>query len=273
MRRFTIPPSRSGDFVLRSLYGQYLEARLHEAVAATRARVRLRHIPAQVVDLETGPDAVLLMLQNGERLRVDTTVLATGNFAPATPAPLRAVQNDPGYIGDPWAAGALASITADAPVLLVGTGLTMFDVALVLDGRDHRGPLIALSRRGLLPQPHRDNANPPPTTELPARLREARTIRALCTEVRDLVETCARLGHDWRDTIAALRPITPALWQRLPEKERARFLRHLVPYWEVHRHRAAPAVAARIDALHVGGRLSVVAGRLLDARRVADVFA
>ena len=266
------PSVKPGDFVLRSLYGQYLETRLYDAVSTAPTDVRLRHIPAQVTDLEARVDGVTLTLLNGEQLRVDVAVLATGNFSPATPAPLQALQTDPCYIQDPWASGALASVGLNAPVLLVGTGLTMFDVALELDSRGHQGPMVALSRRGLLPQPHRDNANPPPSIELPKSLREARRIRTLCAEVRRLVERCAPEGYDWRDTIAALRPVTPALWKQLPEQERARFLRHLVPYWEVHRHRAAPPVAARVHTLRADGRLSVVAGRLLNAQREGDMM-
>jgi uncharacterized NAD(P)/FAD-binding protein YdhS len=266
------PALRPGDFVLRSLYGQYLETRLYDSVSTARPDVRLRHVPAQVTDLEARVDGVTLTLLSGEQLRVDVAVLATGNFSPATPAPLQAIQTDPRYIQDPWAPGALASVQQNAPVLLVGTGLTMFDVALELESRGHQGSMLALSRRGLLPQPHRDNANPPPSIELPASLREARCIRTLCAEVRGLVECFAQEGYDWRDTIAALRPVTPALWKQLPEKERARFLRHLVPYWEVHRHRAAPPVAARVDTLRADGRLAVVAGRLLDAQREGDLL-
>lgn len=53
---------------------------------------------------------------------------------------------------------------------------------------------------------------------------------------------------NWRDVIAAIRPITPKLWLNLPDKERRRFLRHLQPYWDVHRHRVAPATYEVFDA-------------------------
>ena len=266
------PRTGGGDFVPRSLYGEYLEMRLHEAVSTARPGVRLRHLPAQVMDLDARPEEVVVTLQNGERFTVNTAVLATGNFAPATPAPLVPLQGNPRYIPDPWAPSALGGIASEAPLLLVGTGLTMFDVALALESRGHCGPITALSRRGLMPQPHRDNAHAPSPAELPPSLREATQIRTLSAEVRRLVERYARDGHDWRDTIAALRPITSALWQQLPERERGRFLRHLLPYWEIHRHRAAPAIAVRIDALRQTGRLSVAAGRLLTIGQHDDML-
>jgi len=49
-------------------------------------------------------------------------------------------------------------MTEDAPVLILGTGLTMVDYVLSLLLEGHKGPIIAISRRGLLPQAHRQVA-------------------------------------------------------------------------------------------------------------------
>jgi len=43
-----------------------------------------------------------------------------------------------------------------------------------------------------------------------------------------------------------LRPHWDMLWRRLPEHEQRRFLQHVARYWEVHRHRMAPQVAATV---------------------------
>ncbi len=73
----------------------------------------------------------------------------------------------------------------------------------------------------------------------------------------------AAAGVDWRDVIGSLRSVTPALWQALDLAERRRFLRHLQPYWDTHRHRTAPMAAARLDGLLRAGKLVTQAGRLL----------
>ncbi|MBC7987329.1 MAG: FAD-dependent oxidoreductase, partial [Sphingomonadaceae bacterium] len=52
--------------------------------------------------------------------------------------------------------------------------------------------------------------------------------------------------------------------------ERTRFVRHLRPFWDVHRHRLAPDVAAAIDALRDSGRLDVIAGKILEATPDGD---
>jgi len=156
-------------------------------------------------------------------------------------------------------------------VLLLGNGLTMVDIALALEARSHRGPMIALSRRGLLPQPHRTGGAPPIGITLPDELLAGpphlphwlRVIRAQC-------HTLAGQGIDWRETLASLRNATPVLWQRLDDRQRAQFLRHLQTHWDVHRHRLAPALNDRLQALLQQGRLRVHAGRLLALRPVDD---
>jgi uncharacterized NAD(P)/FAD-binding protein YdhS len=85
----------------------------------------------------------------------------------------------------------------------------------------------------------------------------------LLRAVRDEVRTAARKGVDWREVVTALREDTPALWSRLSTAERQRFLRHLRPLWETHRHRAAPETASTISELIARGELVVHAGHVL----------
>jgi uncharacterized NAD(P)/FAD-binding protein YdhS len=149
-------------------------------------------------------------------------------------------------------------------VLLIGTGLTMFDVALVLRDAGHRGAIHAVSRRGLVPQPHRVSATPPRQLPFPPSMRmdrpsPGRLLRALRREVRE----ASRRGDDWREVVTALRHDTPMLWQSLDERGRRQFLRHVQPFWDTHRHRAAPQTAARVQRLREEGQLLVRAARLL----------
>ena len=150
----------------------------------------------------------------------------------------------------------------DEPVLLLGTGLTMCDVALALRDADQRGAIVAISRRGLLPQPHRVSPKPPPHLDPPRSLETWEpTAAGLLRGLRDEVRRAAGAGIDWREVVTSIRHDTPALWQRLDDEERRRFLRHLRPYWETHRHRASPETAFAVEAMVGAGalRLSAVA--------------
>jgi uncharacterized NAD(P)/FAD-binding protein YdhS len=71
-----------------------------------------------------------------------------------------------------------------------------------------------------------------------------------------------RARAPWRAAVDGLRPHSIALWRGLSAAEKSRFLRHLRPWWDVHRHRIAPGVAARIAAMRASGRLEVLAGRI-----------
>ena len=62
------------------------------------------------------------------------------------------------YVRDPWIRGALDVVRPGESVLMLGTGLTMMDIALDLARRGVKLPLFAVSRHGLLPREHRAGA-------------------------------------------------------------------------------------------------------------------
>lgn len=259
------PAVSGGDFLPRRWYGEYLEWLLEDAIANTSASRRFSHRVGHVVDVMRTGAAVDVVFADGAALRADRVVLALGNFAPSDP-PVedRTFYRDSArYVRDPWLPGALDAVDLSQPVLLIGTGLTAVDIALDLVERGLRAPLYALSRRGLAPLAHRADIDGARAVTLPDALWSGpATARHYLHTLRRQIDALAAQGVDWRDTIGALRPFTPQLWQRLSRVERARFLRHLQPYWEVHRHRLAPALARRFAALIESGRLQLRGGRL-----------
>lgn len=228
-------------FAPRQIYGDYIRANLAEARRAFPDHIEL--IVGEVVDATTHN----LRLADGRRMEADAVVLATGNPPP------RARETTPGVIADPWAPGALDAVGPSHAVIVVGTGLTMIDALLALEERGWVGEATALSRRGLTPrlhdapQPHPAPLAPPPGP-LSQRLAWAR---------RQSKEA------GWAVMMDRLRDLNAELWGDLPEAQRARFLRHLRPWWDVHRHRVAPEPAARLRAMIEEGRLRIAAGRVL----------
>lgn len=251
-------------FVPRRVYGAYLEGLLAEARAGAIGGVCCTLLAAGVTQLERSAGGWRLRFDDGGSRLADRVVLCIGNLAPAPPCPLPAALPAGTYAADPWDDTALAGLPPTATVMLAGTGLTMVDTVLSLLDRGHRGPLLAVSRRGLLPQPHAAVAAPWPCVT--AEESFAR-LSVLLGRVRSGVREAR---GDWRAVIDGLRPHTQRLWAQLPPGERRRFLRHLRPHWEVHRHRLAPPVAARLQAALASSRLRVLAARLQHVEPTAD---
>jgi uncharacterized NAD(P)/FAD-binding protein YdhS len=59
-----------------------------------------------------------------------------------------------------------------------------------------------------------------------------------------------------------IRPLSQALWQTLSAADQRRFLRHVVRYWDVHRHRIAAPVHAHLQAMQARGQLQLHRARL-----------
>jgi uncharacterized NAD(P)/FAD-binding protein YdhS len=264
---------QGGSFLPRMVYGEYLESVLRQAETAAPGAMERCHDEALALrEGRRGPGGcVEVVLRSGRSIMVDRVVLAIGNFAPADP-PLRdaaALQNSR-YLRDPWELPRYDTLDREQGVLLVGTGLTMIDVVLELAARGWRGPITAISRRGLLPQPHRSPAKPT-HPEPPSDLAEWEpTAKGMLRSLRAEVRKQARQGTDWREVVTSIRHDTAALWRSMPLAERRRFLDRLRAYWDTHRHRAAPQAWSAIEGMMRTGRLNVRAARLCALRPAAS---
>jgi uncharacterized NAD(P)/FAD-binding protein YdhS len=239
------------DFVQRREFGVYLREILKEGLDTGR----LRLVERQAVEAEPNERGWTVQLDNGEAVDASALVLAIGNQPPEA-LPFAAA--GPRVIDNPWGAEALAAVEdlaiTNEDVLLVGTGLTMVDAVLSLDSAGHRGRILGLSRRGLIPRGHSNDMVPAPVEAEDVPTGHVRTLW------RWLRARGAEVG--WRAAVDALRPHTHWLWQGLSLEEKKRFARHARPWWDVHRHRIAPEVARRLHDMIGEGRLEVVAGRI-----------
>jgi len=251
---------RRDTFVSRRVYGEYLEALLREAEAGAAEGARLERVVGEVRDLEPRADGkgATVVFSDGARREADRVILALGNYSPNDPpADGAEFYASDRYVRDPWIRGALDVVREGEAVLLLGTGLTMLDIALDLASRGTALPIRALSRHGLLPSAHAPSAAaaaPPIPAPGPGR-----SLAALTRWLR----RAARETGDWRAAVGALREATPAIWQGFTPAEKSRFLRHARPWWDVHRHRAAPATAAAVAAMIEHGELRPRAARVV----------
>ena len=255
-----LPETHNHAFVRRDIFGQYIADSLSEACRNAQQMTAFRVFKKEVTELvPDGRGYKIICSDSDETLWADTVVLALGNFPPADILPGNPI------FANPWQSGALKNIQPNDTILLAGTGLTMVDVACSLHKRGHRGKIIAISRRGLLPRPH---AAPPdcplPLPPLPA----SRTVVALLAYFKDAIRTTVAKGYAWQSVFDRFRPQTQQVWHEMPYSEKRVFLRHFQHLWDVHRHRMPMQSAEIIGQMQRDGQLEIAAGRIRDARKV-----
>src|SRR3984893_15269248 len=264
-----IPDATAEDFLPRALYGQYLEATLLDAEVSAPPHVQFERLRGDVCAVEK--------IRNGSAYRVrlsgtldadfdartldaDDVVLALGNPPPGALPGTEGLQH---YISDPWAQP--LRFAPGETVLLVGSGLTMVDVATAAATSSNEQAVIhSISRHGLVPPSQTQFSHSACNGDSAAMLRAASfSALTLLRSDRALADETKRRGGDWREAVTFIRNIAPALWQRLPAREKRRMLRHVRPYWDVHRHRLPSETLSKLNHLRHRQKLHLHAGRLL----------
>lgn len=243
------------QFVPRRHFADYLRHRLQQALEASPAQLEIRAERVQALD----PDAAgfQLTLASGQQLQARRVVLASGNAL--RPLPARGAGSLPdGKRVEAWDFDAVHGIAANADVAIVGSGLSMADTVVSLVAAGHRGRIHVLSRHALLPLPHAKGPaadyDPEPLLTMDLRQR----LHAL----RQHAAQAAERGIPWQNVMERIRPMGQALWQTLSFDDQRRFLRHVVRYWDVHRHRIAASVHTQLMELQQQGQLQLHRGRL-----------
>ncbi len=242
------------DFVPRAIYGQYLQSIWHETQEmAVQKKLNLKLVPAIATQVAAG-DAFAVRTDRGDNIAVDEVVLATGHeMQPVlTQLPVDKVMQNP------WADGAFAAAKNWAsPVLLMGAGLTAVDVLLSLRAAGYAGDVIMASRHGLLPHAHAPIPQPY-ALDKDAWLTAPSLLKWVCA-IRQAAKT-----NEWRAVVDSVRPHTALLWQRLTTRDQQRFMRRLMSFWNVHRHRMAPEIAAQVQAEMAAGTLRIVRNKKME---------
>jgi uncharacterized NAD(P)/FAD-binding protein YdhS len=250
------------DFVERSWFGTYLKE-LFELQMTQARNVTLRVITSEVIDIVKEDDTLRLLADGNQEYKASYVVLANGILPPADPFNVSTDIRESGlYQSNPWSFRYIERLKESSHVTLVGTGLTMLDHAVSLLKSKKNFKLTALSRRGFLPLPHAtyEEYDFPNYNIVPVE-----DINVLFQSIRRYYKLHKNFGLAWRCLVDKIRLQVPELWHALSAESKKRFIRHLKPYWEIHRHRAPEQVLELVSSAVKEGRFRLFKGRVKHA--------
>lgn len=244
-------PDDPDVFAPRHLYSQYLAS----LIAGEPAITFVSGACVAINELQSG---VEVRLENGSSLIGHAVVLAVGHEERQMRGRGLAIR-----------AGSPADTPLDpyAKAMILGSGLSMVDAWLSLAGNGHLGPILVVSRNGLLPRKHK------PVDPLPldaADIPLGASAHYFSRWFLETIEETVARGGDWRAVVDGLRPHNQRIWQSWSLADRRRFLAHMRPFWNIHRHRLPPHVHDRLTAAARTGQITVIAGTFLGVDSEGD---
>jgi uncharacterized NAD(P)/FAD-binding protein YdhS len=246
------------SFLPRQLFGEYVRQRFFQA-ASRRKDVELSIVDAEATSCVAENGSFRIACAGRAPIRADIVFLATAYGFPKDSK-----------------TGALSAFTpvpsgrlvAAKSIALIGSGLTMVDALLSARRNGFEGAATIISPRGQLPRPHA----PMGVGSHPVTLPPSKRISLLAARIRIACEISEAHGTPWQAVINGLRPSLQTVWQDLSTEEQARFLRHLRPFWDSHRHRLPMEIHAQLESEIASGRAKVLKGRVREVRRGGDGF-
>lgn len=235
-------------FISRMYFGEYLR----EQLASTQRRGPAYLIPVQAtaMNLTCQTTCCVITLDNGHLLQSKRLIIAVGNFPkltqqrqPTHPDEAIATQCFDLASRKPW--------PCDQSVGIIGAGLSMVDVVLELQQRGQRGTIHIFSSHGGMPLPHAEADQ----AHFPVAPLLSQSLRQQMRQLRHYAKQAQQAHQPWQSVMDRIRPHLRVMWQCLSEQDQSRFLRHVLPYWNRHRHRIAPHIYTLLCRLQASGQL------------------
>lgn len=254
-----------GDFVPRSVFGDYIQSRWSALISDPSIQEKLHHHQTEAIDIivEGNSPKYKVQLRDGLRINADRIMLSLGNFSPGPPRNASdSLINSDQYHADPWKEGLTESISQYEDVLIIGSGLTMVDVVCMLHRKGHKGKMISVSTHGFFPQVHKQVSAYPDFYE---ELKNYDTVVETYSVFKHHLRKAKAQGIDWRAVVDAIRPHNQTIWKNWNTIQKRIFIEHLRHIWGVARHRMPEANATILNEVLQSGQLQIHAGRIQKA--------
>lgn len=248
-----------GDYLPRKLYAQYLQSVLDATQVTARDKgIRLDWFQGEAEDIEDHAE-YLSIRSGGDSIDARVVVLAIGNALH---------KGDAGPVIDqPWKFDFKTLSPAQKKIALIGSGLTAADIIISILDTGWQGEITCYSGHAALPRAHLAEYDAANRIALPPDQYISQRLSSIMHALRREIKSGAR---EWHYVIDSLRPLTQDIWRSLSATDRERLVRKYFNLWNIHRHRYAPHIAARIEAAQKSGQLKMVKARVASAAQTPD---
>lgn len=271
-----------GFFFRRRDFGAYMAALVEPHQTKNQETSGICHLRTRVIDLVEQDDGIQVIMDEGGPVEADVVVLATGLFPLKPPPPFDdpSIQSHTGFLAEPWDLARLAGIDRDAKILMLGTALTTSDIITSLIRQGHRGPINAISRRGLRSQPRAAPTGKPfvspwprivgPEPEFLVLQARSPTVIGVLRALRNRITEVETEGGAWHGPFDELRDSVWQLWPKITDDDKQRYMRHLRPYYDTHRFRLPPQTEKIVADAEAAGQVRFNAARAVAAQLEGD---
>ncbi len=263
-------------FIRRGDFGRFVAEQFAAHQNVNPSESSINHLRDRAIDIEQSGAMFRIALDSGHSLTADLVVVATSNEKPSIPKPFASsVAAHPAFHANPWHLPSIEGIPIDARLLFVGTALTAADLIVTRLRLGHRAPIIAMSRRGLRSTRRTTAASTftgpfwdrivRETSLFVAKHGRHEGLHDLINALRIEIQAAEARGEPWQAPFDDLRDSVWQVWPALPLAEKRRFMRHLRPWYDVHRFRLPPQVETKLDLAIGRGQLRYKAAHILSA--------
>ena len=247
----------ANDFIPRKIWGSYLKYHYKKSIQDKSDNIVVNVILDEVINLEKVDNNYNIELSNSN-IKSDIVILALGHISPSEMPEMPKLKK---YFRTPWQ-DLYTQINENDHILLLGSGLTSYDVILSLRERKHKGKIYSISRRGFLPITHKTHL---PHADFHHEL-EGKDIN----QIFHIVKNHIKSSQDPRAVVDSLRAYTPQIWKNLNDADKSRFLRHIQPLWNSVRHRVPQETENKLSQMIQEGQLEFIQGRILKVDELED---
>lgn len=257
----------STTFTDRSVYGQYLVNQFERYLEIAKEKgiqVNIIHDKVQYLRHNRLTGHTEAVLANNEAIAADEIFVCIGcevNTKIPFPSGLQ-----PSAVYDIWTTDKmLEDISAnkntppiEQTIAIVGTGLSAIDVIMKLHTKHFQGNIICISPKGNFPKSHNLGSAIPVNLVLPQEGNMG--LLYIINKIKLFLSTHPKF--DLIDIVIGLRNNTQAIWSNLSFTDKKRFVRHLLPYWNILRHRMIPQAQNVLNTLMEQKRIKIIKGKV-----------